>query len=570
MNHRFRPTLGLALLALLPASVYAQKSAQPLKYTAKPTTAAITAADLMSRLYPFADDSMGGRAVGTPFNLKGTDYIANEVKKFGLLPGGDNGTYFQDIGVFTRALDRSSTITVDGKTFAAGTDFLANLPTALRTQNSYDVVFGGSAVDTTNVLSPDAVRGKLLLMTPLTRNIPQSEVQTLINSEGYKRYLATFRAAGAVATIAPAAFNANQQRNAFEPTGFGPLRVRLLGETESGPTFTVQGPLAEALLGVPVANATKGQTGKTATVNLQYKDNVLPGRNVIAILRGSDPKLRGSYVAIGAHNDHVPFRQTAVDHDSLRAFNTVARPGGVEDAPKTPTAEEWTRINAMKDSLRALHGGVRLDSINNGADDDGSGSMGVLEIAEAFAKAKVKPKRSIIFVWHTGEERGMYGSNYFTDHPTVPRDSIIAQLNVDMIGRGSVGDPVPWSGDSYVQLIGSRRLSKELGDLVETVNTATKAGFKFDYGFDANGDPHNYYCRSDHWAYARYGIPITFFTTGGHRDYHMITDEPQYIDYAKYAKVSQLIHDIGERVANLDHRPVVDGKKGDPYATCQQ
>jgi hypothetical protein len=152
----------------------------------------------------------------------------------------------------------------------------------------------------------------------------------------------------------------------------------------------------------------------------------------------------------------------------------------------------------------------------------------------------------------------------------VPRDSIVAQLNVDMIGRGGADDPVPSGGASYLQLLGSRRLSKELGDLVEYVNTTTKAGFKFDYQFDADGDPHNYYCRSDHWAYARYGIPVTFFSTGGHRDYHMITDEPQYIDYNKLRSVAQFIHDVAENVANLDHRVVVDGKKGDPYGTCQQ
>jgi Zn-dependent M28 family amino/carboxypeptidase len=211
-----------------------------------------------------------------------------------------------------------------------------------------------------------------------------------------------------------------------------------------------------------------------------------------------------------------------------------------------------------------------MDSVYNGADDDGTGSVGVLEIAQALAAAPVKPKRSIIFVWHTGEERGMWGSGYFTDHPTVPRDSIVTQLNIDMIGRGAADDAVPHGGPSYLELIGSKRLSTELGDIVEAVNTDTHAGFSFDYSFDTPGNPNQYYCRSDHWSYAKWGIPITFFSTGGHRDYHMLTDEPQYIDYNHFARVAQLVHDVAVRVANLDRAVVVDKPKGNPNDRCRQ
>jgi Zn-dependent M28 family amino/carboxypeptidase len=202
----------------------------------------------------------------------------------------------------------------------------------------------------------------------------------------------------------------------------------------------------------------------------------------------------------------------------------------------------------------------------------------VLEIAENLASAKVKPKRSILFVWHTGEEAGLYGSEYFTDNPTVPRDSIVAQLNMDMVGRGNAWDVTGESkegaalhgGPDYLQLVGSRRLSKELGDIVEQVNKGGRYNFTFDYAMDANGHPMNIYCRSDHYEYARYGIPITFFTTGGHSDYHQVTDEPEYIDYARMARVANLVTDIGLRVANLDHRVVVDQPKPDPKGVCQQ
>ena len=205
----------------------------------------------------------------------------------------------------------------------------------------------------------------------------------------------------------------------------------------------------------------------------------------------------------------------------------------------------------------------------NGADDDGSGSVGVLEIAEYLAHRGERPKRSILFVWHTGEELGLIGSDYFTRHPTVPRDSIVAQLNIDMIGRGEPDD-IAGGGPGYLQVIGSRRLSTELGDMVEAVNREQAPSFRFDYSYDADGHPANYYCRSDHYMYARFGIPIAFFSSGSHRDYHQVTDEPQYIDYEKMAHVSRLVATTALRVAALDHRVVVDKPRPDPDAPCRQ
>jgi Zn-dependent M28 family amino/carboxypeptidase len=246
-----------------------------------------------------------------------------------------------------------------------------------------------------------------------------------------------------------------------------------------------------------------------------------------------------------------------------------AAPQGADSPDPKPTPEQWAAIRTTMDSLRRLHPS-RPDSIYNGADDDGSGSMALLEIAEAVNAMPTKPKRSLLFVWHTGEEAGLFGAEYFTDHPTVPRDSIVAQLNIDMIGRGTKLD-LDKGSDGYVQLIGSRRLSSELGELVETVGRAARpAPFTFDYTYDANGHPEQYYCRSDHYEYARYGIPVVFFSTGGHRDYHEVTDEPQYIAYDKYAGVTRLIHDVALRVANLDHAPRLDKPKPDPKGQCQQ
>lgn len=294
-------------------------------------------------------------------------------------------------------------------------------------------------------------------------------------------------------------------------------------------------------------------------------------RNVIAVIRGSDPALRDEFVAIGAHNDHVGTRPDALDHDSLRAYNLELQRRGAPIWDRRLSAwraalRDSIRINV--DSLRRIRP-VRRDSVYNGADDDGSGTVAVLEIAEAIAAMPVKPKRSILFVWHTGEEAGLLGSKWFADHPTIPRDKIVAQLNIDMVGRGGAAD-IAGGGPRYLQLMGSRRISTELGDLIEQVNSTEKMPFSIDYSWDANGHPERIYCRSDHWNYARYNIPITFFTTGLHADYHQLTDEPQYIDYDHLMRVTQLVRDVAVRVANLDHRPRIDKPVTDPTAACVQ
>jgi len=508
--------------------------------------------------------------------MKGTEYIAGELKRLGLQPAGDSGTYFQNVPFGVQTLDSSSTIQVGETALKAGTDFIAAAQLGTLTEpRSLEVIFGGRAIDTTDLLSPEKVQGKLLLLRPAAG--PPSDLQAFLSSEGFKRYQATVTAAAMVGLIGPAQFPPGLARNAFTPSAF----VQLLPEKPPTAPVTIQftQPAAEALLGGPNASLTKGAAGKTAQVNMKFALTRRPGRNVVAILPGGDPKLKGEYVAVGAHSDHVGIRtQGSVEHDSIRVYNTVVRPQGADSPNRTATADEVTQMKTMLDSMRAAVP-PRQDSINNGADDDGSGSMGVLEIAEAFASAKPRPKRSILFVWHMGEEEGMLGSRFYTDHPTVPRDSIVAQLNVDMIGRGATSDITGEAKDGslihgrdsgYVQVIGSRRLSTELGNLVDDLNTKTKANLQLDYALDADGHPQNIYCRSDHYMYARYGIPIVFFTTGGHRDYHQVTDEPQYLDFDQYRRVTQFIHDVAWRVADLDHRPLVDKPKPDPNGACKQ
>ena len=329
---------------------------------------------------------------------------------------------------------------------------------------------------------------------------------------------------------------------------------------------------AHRLLGVSSMDGlAAGTAGRTLSANLAVArvPASYPARNVIGIVAGSDAALRGQYVAIGAHNDHEGLTPRPLDHDSVLANNAVLRRQGVQDRVRVPTADEAARVVLLRDSLTRAHGGARRDSVYNGADDDGSGTVAMLEIAERFATASNRPRRSLIFVSHTGEEKGLWGSQWFTDHPTVPRDSIVAQLNMDMVGRGKSTD-IMGRGPFNIQLIGPRRLTSQLGATIDSVNAARTPHMDIDTSFDVNGHPLNRYCRSDHYMYARYGIPITYFSLGYHTDYHQVTDEPQYIDYEHLARVASFVHDIAEAVGNRAQRLTVDGPRLDPQGGCRQ
>jgi hypothetical protein len=563
--------LGAVLLSPMPLvaqSTAAQAGVEPpLKLAPRPTTPAITPADLMTRLYIFADDSMMGRQVGTEYNLKGTAYIEREVRRLGLVPAGDEGGYFQNIPLFTYTADSASALRAGNETLAFGTDFFpVGRAEHRRSLDGVPVVYGGSSVDSTTWPSAADAAGKIVVLS-----VPRT-------SHPFRNVLF---AAGSRFGRAAAVLVASLDRIPASVHGYlaSSTALRTDDTPAAGPPSAFITPrVANLIFRGGFDGAAPGARGSALSGLLVLHETRAPGRNVVAILPGSDPALRGEYVAIGAHNDHIGFNRRPVDHDSIRAVNMVARPQGADSpAPAALTDDQQARVRAMTDSLHRLHG-ARRDSISNGADDDGSGSVSVLEIAEAFATARTRPKRSILFVWHTGEEAGLFGSQHYTDHPTVPRDSIVAQLNMDMVGRGRTSDitgetkdgTLVHGGPGYLQLVGSRRLSTELGDLIEGVNRDEKLGFAFDYSMDANGHPQNIYCRSDHYEYARYGIPIVFFTTGGHSDYHQVTDEPQYIDYDHMAQVARLVHDAAWKIANLEHRIAVDRPKPEPRGACVQ
>jgi Zn-dependent M28 family amino/carboxypeptidase len=226
------------------------------------------------------------------------------------------------------------------------------------------------------------------------------------------------------------------------------------------------------------------------------------------------------------------------------------------------TPQQLASIRVNMDSIRQRHPVARLDSINNGADDDGSGSMAVLEIAEAIQAMQTKPKRSTLFVWHTGEESGLVGSYFFARNPTVPMDSIVAQINLDMVGRGRAED-IPGGGPDYLAVVGSFFDSKDLGETVTSVNKRLTKPLSLDYRFDSAttwAGYNNIYGRSDHFNYAQQGVPIAFFFTGLHGDYHQRTDEPEWIDYPHYARITSYIGDLVVEVGN-GPRPRMNGTR---------
>ena len=541
------------------------KEPLPLKRAPTPTTPAITAADLMSRVYQYADDSMLGRAAGSESNLKATAMIAAELKRLGLQPAGDKGTYFQEVMLVQRVADENAVLSLGTTPLKKGEDYLArDQGGAMRSIDGVPAVYAGAWGDST-MLAPAQAAGKLVIVAAPRHAMPGAPAWFVPRASVTRRYVDAAGIALLTLDLMPPEVKASFSeagitlKSAAPPPGATPLPSYIYISSATG----------RSMLGIAPDSAAVGRVGQPLKGTPLFIAADRPAQNVVAVLPGSDPARKGQYVAFGSHNDHVGTTHNAVDHDSLRVFNTARRAIEISTPGQPVTPDRLVGLRVNVDSLRKLRP-ARADSIFNGADDDGSGSMAMLEIAEAFAKGPgPKPARSLLFVWHTAEELGLFGSAHFTDNPTVPRDSIVAQLNMDMIGRGGKGEE-PLGGPNYLQMIGSRRLSTELGDLIERVNRQQQMPFAIDYQYDATGHPEQYYCRSDHYMYARYGIPVAFFSTGGHQDYHEVTDEPQYLDYDHMKRVTQLIKDVGAAVANLDHAVVVDKPKPDPKGQCVQ
>jgi len=604
----------------------------PRTWAPRPTTAEITANDLRTRLYGFADDSMAGRRIGEPMNYKGTAYIASEFKRFGLKPAGDNGGYFQDLPYGPIGYDSTAAKLAVGNTaFKARADFVPIAPAANNGVNGkgdfseVQTVFAGRLGEPTP-LDPTAFKGKIAVFLAA---LPAAGGgggagrggagggASLISCDSVPNKFGAFNAAAVEQAVRDAAAARGAAGGAAGGRGgaaggrggagggrggaatadtraqiAGAVGMLVIGLEDLTPaaiaqllggrmgmqnTLAASGPgsigsatisrnVAQQIFGKSVDGLMVGATGQSISGSWTYewKMSKTPARNVVAILPGSDPTLSAEYVLVGAHNDHVGTNANGVDHDSLRAVNWVTRPQGSNDPACRPNVAQQTKIDSLIKNARSIRA-PRKDSIMNGADDDGSGTVVLLEIAEKFATEK--PARSVIFVSHQGEEAGLLGSRWFTDHPSVPLKSIVAAHNMDMLGKGRA-DQVKFGGPNSVQTLGSRRLSREFGDIIDSVNASRAEPMAIDKSWDVIANPMNRFCRSDQVNYVFHDVPVTYFSLGYALDYHQPTDEPQYIQYDHTARLGRFIHDVMMAIAMRKHRPAISG--ADPlYPACR-
>jgi Zn-dependent M28 family amino/carboxypeptidase len=511
---------------------------------------------------------MQGRRTGEIGNYKTTSYIASEFKRLGLKPAGDNGTYFQVLPWGNSQFDSTKArLIAAGSPLAPKADWIP-IPAAATSRivgdaNVRDVpaVFAGRWGDTSTALDVNALRGKVAVFTA-----PQRDTGARGGRGGTFTSTPDPRAANAGAALVLVTSLDSMPRNAVA-AAFNP-RAGMQPEGGPGvPAAAISKAAAARLFGRPVDELSIGASGQpvSASWTNEFTPTKYPARNVIAILPGSDPARAGEYVLVGAHNDHVGMLPNPVDHDSLRAFNRVMRPQGANDRlTRPPTAEQKRRIDSLIAYARSIRP-PRRDSINNGADDDGSGTVVMLEIAEKFASEH--PARSIVFISHQGEEQGLLGSKWFVDHPTIPLDSIVAAHNMDMVGKGRVTD-VKFGGPNSVQTLGSRRLSREFGDIVDSVNAVSAEPMAIDRSWDVPANPLNRFCRSDQVNYVHHNVPVTYFSLGYAVDYHQPTDEPRYVDYEHAARLGRFIHDVMLAIANRRDKPAIAGP--DPsYPACR-
>ncbi len=531
----------LALSLVLPTTLAQRKAG-----TAKPTNAAalmtargvdtISAAQLRDYLSFIASDEMEGR--DTP--SRGLDttakFIAMNLSRWGFKPAGDNGSFFQRIALRRDQLDGArSTAEINGHKFNFGDDFLPNaVAAALNGPLVY--VGNGWVLKSKNIDAYQGVDVKGKIMVVLGQGFPKGVTTADLRSgtpgvDWFNPLLyAQQHGALGVLTIPDATITQNweqQRQRAMQtaravvekfqtnaPVSNVTMSVKMANALLEGEKFDAATLIARAQTGEPVP-AFDLNSSENVSITIAVKPDHPTTQNIVAVWEGGATVLKNEYVALGAHYDHVG----------------ICAPG-------------------------------TADPICNGADDDGSGTTALLGMAEAISHAKARPKRSVLFVWHCGEEKGLWGSRYFTEYPTIPLAQIVTQLNIDMIGRSKKdGDTEPLnkdlSGPNQIYVIGSKMMSTELGELTESVNKSF-LNLQFDFRYDDPVDPNRFFFRSDHYNYARKGIPIVFFFDGVHEDYHRPGDEPQKIDYQKMEKVTRTVYLMLWEVANRATRVKVD------------
>jgi hypothetical protein len=508
--------------------------------------ARISEADTRVWLTYLSSDLLQGRRVFTEGYGLAAAYVADQLRLLGVKPLGAAGSYLQPVIEHGYRVTRNGSITIEragvSRTFRHGDHVFFPNTGGRQTLKFSGVEFAGygaapsTAPVTTTDLSGRALDGKLVAYVPgaiqTGRGSPRGSTSIAARSG------ALVEAHGAAAVIAFASVlppdPASQAQAGGSGRGGGGAQARpdlttvldvtkveppllqadetffraLFGEDEARVTDI----LAKRTANDPLAPATLDEVNVTIEIDNTYQ--VLSAQytsNVVGMVEGTDPRLKDTYVFLGAHLDHVGY-----------ASGPAAR--GRANVPVTE------------------------DRIWNGADDDGSGSAGLLAIAKAFVEGP-KPRRSVVFVWHAGEEEGLLGSTYMAGNPVVPIDRIQAQLNIDMIGRNR--DDRPDQADT-VYLIGADRISTDLHNLLVDVNARAARPLTLDYEYNDPADPNSFYTRSDHYSYASKGIPVTFFFTGEHPDYHANTDTVDKILFPKLTRIAQFIYETAFSIADAE------------------
>ena len=543
---RFLSALVLAslLVTTFPATIpatFAQRAAERGKRTATTQRGVdtIAAAQMKDYLTFIASDEMEGR--DTP--SRGLDttakFLAMNLSRWGFKPAGDDGTFFQRIDLLRNRTDGGKTkVEFNDKVLNLGTDYI---PASQAGTVSGQLVFAGNGwfmkskeFDAYKGIDP---AGKIAVVFGVPNALPRGATRADLQGKSGEDFInpveyARRKGVAGLIWVADSQYLANWQRNRQRILERGSISVAKF-QNPTGPvlpSIVISLEMANGLLagekdvegiftssGAPTLPAPFLMSDqKKMTLNITNSTETIPTQNVVAVWDGGDPTLKSEYVALGSHYDHV---------------GSGCPPNGD-------------------------------DRICNGADDDGSGTTAMLAMAEALAKAPTRPKRSILFVWHCGEEKGLWGSRYFTEFPTVPLNAIVAQINMDMIGRAKTdGDTntrnKDLTGPNSIYLIGSTMMSTELGEIVNAVNKSY-LNLSFDTRYDDPKDPNRFFYRSDHYNYARKGIPIIFFFDGVHEDYHRAGDTADKIDYQKMEKVTRTIYMTTWEIANRAARLKVD------------
>ena len=492
--------LALPALLLMSFLATAQKKNTPPYFAAS-----ISADDMKRHLYIIAGPEMEGRDTPSPGLEKAANYIESHFKSLGLLPG-NKDSYRQVYPIFKDSMTGTS-LGINGEYFEMNKDFQPYVTVNYSAEMRFsEVAFAGYGIVDGNVDSYKGldVNGKLVMIvdgSPAGYK-PSSFGSASPITATKKIEKAREKGAAAVMIIYgdyprksatnPVAYNLHGYKAALSPLSFSiseDLAEYVMGEAGKG--------ILEKMKSAPLSSGIY-----KAEVDLGYSKNtrIVHASNVLGLMEGTDKK--DEYVVISSHYDHI---------------------------------------------------GKKNDStIYYGADDDGSGTVGILELAEAFAKAKAAgkgPRRSILFMTVSGEEKGLWGSEYYTDHPIFPLEKTIVDLNIDMIGR--IGQEYLKDKDSvnYVYVIGDDKLSSDLTPITEIINDKYLK-MKLDRKYNDPNDINRFYYRSDHYNFAEKGVPVIFYFNGVHADYHKPTDTPDKINYNLMAKRGQFVFYTAWEMAN--------------------